>query len=468
MSFFPPSFLLLLAQAIGTITTARPRRTQNMKPEIFRIVFPRGSPGEYSDSTGGRPGQLFAGFWAVRRRKKGASFTLRRRNRQRAPPTGHGARFSWPASVDGAMRPFSRLFALAPDCHAAGNRYGRRLATALLRRSCGRVPTVVFPRDVDFTWARPASERAKRAHAGACGDVAKALEQIRASGAEAVLSYCFATDVEPGLVRDTVALGIPWINFFCDSTYAFDRVEAAGARGLAELVPRGRRRGPLPALGRPWLCRPYALNPDALPEADCATAVHRSGSWARRRGPGAAAGRRSAALGCRVAVRGEGWRRPPRPPEPRTGGPRRVSRLARLAEARRRRLLARRSGVWCTRAVALDDGELTRFVSECRVVLGLNEGGARVAGAQLPQAARRRVPGLRRLLPHAAQRRRRARVRVGREVLTFRGLAEAAASVRDYAAHPALAAGRGAGGTAARAWPSTPGPRRLGEIARAL
>ena len=41
-SVFPPSLpmLSLLLQAIGTITTARPRRIQNAKPEIFRM-FPR-------------------------------------------------------------------------------------------------------------------------------------------------------------------------------------------------------------------------------------------------------------------------------------------------------------------------------------------------------------------------------------------------------------------------------------------
>ena len=38
----------LLLQAIGTMTTARPRRTQNAKPEIFRM-FPRFLfTGEYS------------------------------------------------------------------------------------------------------------------------------------------------------------------------------------------------------------------------------------------------------------------------------------------------------------------------------------------------------------------------------------------------------------------------------------
>lgn len=43
----PPSLLLLLPQAIGIITTARPKRAQNMKPEILRIGFPSILFGKY-------------------------------------------------------------------------------------------------------------------------------------------------------------------------------------------------------------------------------------------------------------------------------------------------------------------------------------------------------------------------------------------------------------------------------------
>src|SRR5258708_2227301 len=75
------------------------------------------------------------------------------------------------------------------------------------------------------------------------------------------------------------------------------------------------------ALGRPVLCRPYAVHPAALQEAACETAEHALGFV------GAPTGNRVLRLaglrlfGCRTEVRGEGWQRtnaaPPRPRPPR-------------------------------------------------------------------------------------------------------------------------------------------------------
>jgi len=32
-----------------------------------------------------------------------------------------------------------------------------------------------------------------------------------------VISYCFSSDIDPALIERTVDLGVPWINFYCDS-----------------------------------------------------------------------------------------------------------------------------------------------------------------------------------------------------------------------------------------------------------
>src|SRR5207249_2370694 len=87
----------------------------------------------------------------------------------------------------------------------------------------GAVPSVVLPRDLDFGWARPASlaPRGPSPERRACSE--QLWDQIRAAhterGLDAVVSYCFGADIEPSLIERTIEAGIPWINFFCDSTY---------------------------------------------------------------------------------------------------------------------------------------------------------------------------------------------------------------------------------------------------------
>ncbi len=345
------------------------------------------------------------------------------------------------------MRPFSRLFALAPDCHAAGNRYGRLWQRHFYDGLAGALRDVVFPTDVDFTWARPASGAVNGPSPQRAAVSQKLREQIRSSGAGAVLSYAFASDIEPGLVRDTVALGIPWINFFCDSTYAFDRVEALAREASLNWFPETAAEARYAALGRRWLCRPYALNPGALPEATCETAVHQLGFVGAPTGNRVRRLAALAALGCRVAVHGEGWQRPSGfPGGARTASrasfldPRRLAQLPRRIAARALRLFVHAGG-------RLDDEGLTRFVSECRVMLGLNEGGAvPPAGRSYLKLRDVEFPGYGAcyLTQHNADIERA--FDVGREVLTFRGLAEAVAAARDHAAHPALAQAVGRAG----------------------
>jgi hypothetical protein len=293
--------------------------------------------------------------------------------------------------------------------------------------------------------------------------------QIVAAKPNAVVSYCFATDLEPDLVRDTVAAGIPWVNFFCDSTYAFDRVAPLASEASLNWFPESAAEPSYRALGRAWLCRPYAVNLDALPDAECAQAIHSVGFV------GAARGRRAvqlaglAALGCRVEVRGTGWRPPP---SGSAGGVVRRG-LVSLAELRApsrlgARLLTRALRAWVRPGTPLDDAELADFVSRCRLVLGLNEGGSGRHWAQSYLKLRDvEFPGYGAcyLTQHNEDVARA--FDVGREVLTFGGLTEAAALVRDHTARPALARAIGRAGRR-RVLGEHTWTTRLGEIARAL
>jgi Glycosyl transferases group 1 len=371
------------------------------------------------------------------------------------------------------MRSFSRLFALAPDCHAAGNRYAGVWQRHFYDGLQSAVPTVLFPREVDFTWARPAADAPERGTPERAEMSERLRRQIAAAKPNAVVSYCFATDIEPGLVRDTVAAGIPWVNFFCDSTYAFERVAPLAREASLNWFPESAAEPSYRALGRAWLCRPYAVNLDALPDAECAHAIHPVGFV------GAARGRRAlqlaglAALGCRVEVRGTGWRAPPRaaPRESAGGvGLRGLVSLARLRAPSRiaDRLLTRALRAWVRPGPPLDDAELADFVSRCRLVLGLNEGGS---GRRWPRSYLKlrdvEFPGYGAcyLTQHNEDVARA--FDVGREVLTFGGLTEAAALVRDHTARPDLARAIGRAGRR-RVLGEHTWTTRLSEIARAL
>src|SRR2546425_7511626 len=189
------------------------------------------------------------------------------------------------------------------------------------------LPSVVLPEGVDFDWARPVSALTPGPSPDRSAMTERLWDQIRAAHAErgldAVISYCFSSDVDPALIERTVDLGVPWINFYCDSTYAFDYVEALARVTSLNWYPERAADARYRALGRPVLCRPYAVHPGALPEAGCETAEHALGFV------GAPTGNRVLRLaglrlfGCPTEVRGEGWARtnaappPPHPPRPR-------------------------------------------------------------------------------------------------------------------------------------------------------
>ncbi len=366
------------------------------------------------------------------------------------------------------MATLARVFALAPDCHTSG-RYQRVWQRHFYVGVQGAVPQVVLPEHVAFGWARPITQAPIGPSAERTVASERLWEQIRSAcdggGLDAVISYCFSSDVDPGLIGRTVALGIPWINFFCDSTYAFDLVEDLARVTSLNWFPE---RAALPryrALGRPTLCRPYAVNPAALPECTCRTPRHALGFV------GAPTGNRVLRLaalrmqGCRTEVRGEGWRRAnaPDPGRPPTHTDRRArGSLVERVLVRLLRPLVRDGGR------ALAEAEVAPFLSVCRVVLGLNEGrDARGGYASYLKLRDVEFPGygccyltqLNDDVAHAFD--------LEREVLTFRTIAEAASLVRRMARHPAdaLAIGHAARRRvlAEHTWAA-----RLGELAAAL
>ena len=260
-----------------------------------------------------------------------------------------------------------RVFALVPDCHVAGWRYSgvwhRHFYGGL--RQAG--VEVVLPRDLDFSWARPPQAADPSRTAPTRRRVSEALlaQILEADGGppQAVLTCCFSHDVELDLVDRVRAAGIPWINFYCDSLYAFDRVAALAARTSLNWFVESGAEDRYRALGVPFLRAPYALNPEALPDASCvapARALLFVGTAHRNR-------IRTAALlrlfGADLQVRGAGWT------EALAAHAAPAHLVKRAGWAAVRTLLGTRIGGF------LDDDAMLMELKRSAVVLGLNEGG---------------------------------------------------------------------------------------------
>lgn len=374
------------------------------------------------------------------------------------------------------MRAFARVFALVPDCHAGG-RYLRLWRRHFYDGLQAALPSVVLPVAVDFGWARPAAEAPPGPSPAREATSEHLWQQVHAThrtgGLDAVISYCFSSDVDPALIERTVALGVPWINFFCDSTYAFDRVEALARVTSLNWFPEHAAMLSYRAVGRPVLCRPYAVHPAALPEAVCETAEHALGFV------GAPTGNRVIrlagfwAFGCRTAVRGEGWQRvnpqAVRSPNAAPSRPRPPRADRRARGGLRERLLVRAlKSVVAPGSRSLGDDEMVPFLSRCRVVLGLNE-GRDSQGVYRSYLKLRDVEypghGCCYLTQHNAD--VEHAFEVGREVLTFRHASEGASLVRRCVRHPDEARAIGQAGRrrvlAEHTWAA-----RLVELARAL
>ncbi|HUL48722.1 MAG TPA: glycosyltransferase [Gemmatimonadales bacterium] len=359
---------------------------------------------------------------------------------------------------------FARVFALVPDCHTSG-RYARLWRRHFYEGLEGVIPTVVLPREVDYDWARP-PQHVPPAGSPARDRVSDQLwQQVKGAhergGLSAVLSYCFVSDIDPAVIARTVEMGVPWINFFCDSVYAFDYVEALARVTSLNWFPEHAALPNYRAAGRPLLCRPYALNPAALPAAFCETADHAVGFV------GAPTSNRVIllaalwALGCRVAVRGEGWIASRSRPAPKGTVRTRGSRLERLVIRFLKPIVQRGS-------TPLSASEMTAFLAHCRLVLGLNE-GRDIDGKYRSYLKFRDIEfpgyGCCYLTQHNAD--VVTALEPGREVLTFHHVSEAASLIRWSKRHPreAQAIGHAA---RTRVFAEHTWATRITELARAL
>lgn len=361
------------------------------------------------------------------------------------------------------------MFALAPDCHAAG-RYQRVWQRHFYEGLVGAVPKVIVPKGVDFQWARPAARAAQRASAERTATSERLWDQIHGEhegrGLDAVISYCFSADVDVGMVTRVTELGVPWINFFCDSTYAFDLVERLAGVASLNWFPEHAAQSDYAALGRPSVCRPYAVNPAALPEASVQTVQYRVGFV------GAPTGNRVLRLaglllrGVRPTIRGAGWRRAERtttPAPPASSGDRRL-----YGSSLERALVRGLVPVIRGDARPLSDDEMAPFLAACAVVLGLNE-GRDLQGAYRSYMKLRDVefPGYGSCYLTQHNEDLEAAFEVGAEVLTFHDMGEAAALVRRYARRPEQARAIGQAARrrvlASHTWTA-----RVAELARAL
>jgi hypothetical protein len=345
------------------------------------------------------------------------------------------------------LKPLKNIFALAPDCHTPAGYAHLAWRRHIYEGIRPHATTLIIPEDLDFSWARKGHDidlapfEAERARTNE-----QLRDRIRSAHAEhgldAVISYCFAFDVLPELVQETVKMGIPWINFYCDSTHMFEKVEALARVVSLNWFPEGAAMPQYRALGVPWFCAPYAWNPDWLPDLTNRSAARSVAfiglpttnritqiGWLR-------------VLGCPVEVRGHFWAGTGKSPfyNPAPAGKRLFKALLRpdIGEKVLRRLLwplvrPRAGG-------PLEDHEFGEFVKNTAVILGLNQGrDAKGRFASYMKFRDMEFPGYGCCyltehnddIPRVFE--------VGKEVLTFRSLGEAAEQIRRMRRSPELA-----------------------------
>ena len=353
------------------------------------------------------------------------------------------------------MTTLRRIFALAPDCHTAAGHYQSLWQRHFYDGLRAVAASLVTPRDVDFGWAREAGAWRRRGELASLRDaasqrLAEEIEHARSThGLDAVVSYCFAHDVSPELVREVTRRGVPWINFFCDSMHCFEQVEGlARVVSLNWFVEHGaaaRYRD----LGARAVCLPYALNPEALPECGSQNAA----------GPVVFIGLPTAnritqlgwlrLMGCRVSVRGHGW----------TGAGDDPFRSTLSAGERLRRALRwrgagekfMRRAFWpVVRRQAegpLTDAELPAFLRASFAVLGLNQGRDE-QGRDFSYLKFRDLefPGHGCCYVTQENQDVMAALEPGKEVMTYGSMAEASAVLRELRRTPERAAAIGRAG----------------------
>lgn len=348
------------------------------------------------------------------------------------------------------MKPFQRVFCLVPDCLVSKGYYRVLWSRHFEQGLRAVVPEVLVPEGVDYDWARFGGPQQWGQREVVSDRVRAQLLRARdAGGLDAVISYCFSRDIEPGLVREVIGWGIPWINFFCDSMHMFSQVEELARVVSLNWFPEVEAEARYSSLGVAGLCRPYALNPDHLPESGASPGSMRAGfigfpsanritqlGWIR-------------VLGARVDIRGRGWVGPSDNPfysaEPVAKRAwRSLFQRGILEKALRRMLWPLVKG---QAGPELGDDEFFEYLRGSLVLLGLNQGrdeAGRFASylkfrdVEFPGYGCCYLTGDNPDLPRAFE--------PGREILTYRSAAEAASWIRRLRREPGLAAAIGRAG----------------------
>jgi len=279
------------------------------------------------------------------------------------------------------MKTFQRVFAIVPDCHAQAGHYRQLWQRHFYDGVRSAVAAMFIPQKVDFGWARSSQSTGEFSRSTERTRTSEILsEEIkkasRSHGLDVVISYCFASDLDPELVRQTIQLGIPWINFYCDSTHRFSEIEVLARIVSLNWFPEHAAIRSYRALGVPYVCLPYALNPDFLPAASCIAPDHKLAFIGLPTTNRISQLGLLRLLGCRVEVRGYEWIGPSSNPfhNPSRRSMDWVKVLFRrgLGEKITRRLL------WpIVRQQAkgpLDGAEFYEYLRRCQVILGLNQG----------------------------------------------------------------------------------------------
>ena len=342
------------------------------------------------------------------------------------------------------MKPFRSVFAIVSDCHARTGHYRQLWQRHFYDGIRGVIPGVQTPSDVSFDWAREgakASQSALDAARAACSE--RVWTQISATqkqrGLDAVISYCFAGDLEPQVIRETIRLGIPWINFYCDSTHRFSEVEALARIVSLNWFPEHAAIPSYRELGVRYLCAPYALNPAFLGESSCEQPSHVSTFIGLPTANRITQLGLLRLLGCRVSIRGHVWM--DRSVNPFENSARKKSDWVSVLFRRGLTEKILRRGFWpiIRRQAegALSDEELPVFLRECQIVLGLNQGKdehGRLASYLKFRDVEFPGYGCCYLTEHNED--VAASFEVGKEVLTYRSIREAAQRIKSYSRRP--------------------------------
>ncbi|MBI4660980.1 MAG: glycosyltransferase [Verrucomicrobia bacterium] len=345
------------------------------------------------------------------------------------------------------MKSFRHVFTLAPDCHQASGYYRLLWTRHIYEGIRPLVQRLILPEGIDWRWARKGHDIDLTPFAP---DRAKASEQLfqqiqsahRQVGLDAVISYCFSFDLAEEVVKETIKLGVPWVNFFCDSTHMFEKVEALARVVSLNWFPETAAVDRYKALGVPALCRPYALNPAFLPELARRSGAQTVGfiglptsnritqlGWLRR-------------FGCPVEIRGHGWIDQARSPFYSSTPKSRRFLRALLAPDLGEKILRRLFWPAVRRQARgpLGDEEFSEFVRGCLVVLGLNQGkDAQGRFASYLKFRDVEFPGYGCCYLTEQNNDVATAFEIGNEVLAYRNIRDAAEQIRRVQSRPELA-----------------------------